>query len=92
MNDIDARAVPALGGHYGEFRLVTKAGWTRVQENGDDAIFDTADEAELMAWRAMKAAGFGLIRADSSASSGAGPGYSTARAEAEKLFKPRGTT
>jgi hypothetical protein len=86
VNDIDARAVPALGGHYGEFRLVSKAAWQRVQQSGDDAIFDTAEEAELMAWRAMKAAGFGLIRADIVIST-TRKSISEARAEAERLFQ-----
>ncbi|PZP65245.1 MAG: hypothetical protein DI604_25075 [Delftia acidovorans] len=86
MNDIDARAVPALGGHYGEFRVVSRSAWMRVQEKGDDAIFDTAFEAETMAWRAAKAAGFGFIRADIEMPT-SGPVISAARAAAEKLFR-----
>lgn len=89
MNDIDARAVPALGGHYGEFRVVSRSAWIRVQENGDDAIFDTAFEAETMAWRAAKAAGFGYIRADIEIPTASTP-VSVARAAAEKYFRKSG--
>ena len=80
MNDIDARAVPTYGGFHGEFRLVSRAKWIRLTNNGVDRIYDTEHEAETMAWRAAKQQGFGLIRADGAVEAVGG------RAKAERLF------
>lgn len=83
MNDIDARSVPVAGGqHYGEFRLASKADWRRVRVKGKDQLYPDAWEAECMAWRAAKAAGFGVIRST-------GMKASKARTAAEQLFKPK---
>jgi hypothetical protein len=79
LNDIDARSVPTYGGHYGEYRLAARSNWTRVRVNGTDQIYDTPFEAEAMAWREAKKAGFGVIRSS-------GASATNARSEAEKLF------
>lgn len=79
MNDIGARAVPTIGGYFGEYRQVHKAAWKRVRDGSKDQVFETADRAELMAWRALKEHMFGLLRSS-------GEKAAAARSEAEKLF------
>lgn len=80
MNDIDARAVSTYGGYHGEFRLVSRAKWIRLKHGGADRIFDTADEAEVQAWRAAKVHNFGLIRSTDLPEAVGG------RAQAERMF------
>ena len=78
-NDIGARSVPVFGGYAGEFRHVDEARWRRVAKNGVEQIYESQFEAECMAWRALKAKFFSLIRGD-------GERATFARSEAEKLF------
>ena len=87
MNDIDARAVPALGGYYGEYKIFSRSTWIRLREQGGDAIFDSDYEAEAKAWRAAKAEAFGRIRAETDIPTSTCT--SDPRAEAEKFFKPK---
>lgn len=79
MNDVGARAVSTYGGWHGEFRQVHRADWRRVQHNGVDRIFDSADAAEVAAWRVLKTHMFGLMQRD-------GARATAARTEAENLF------
>lgn len=79
LNDINARSSPTYGGHYGEFTVARKSGWQRVEVNGVAQIYPTEFEAETMAWRAARAAGFGLMRSTQQRPV-------NVKSEAEKLF------
>lgn len=79
MNDVDARAVPVCGGFQGEFRKVHRAAYEPVSVNGVAQIYDTEHEAEVAAWRALKAHLCGDIV-------GSGEKVSAARSRAEELF------
>lgn len=79
MNDVNARAVQVEGGFEGQLRKVHKAAWEAVQVNGVAQVYDTAEAAELAAWRALKAHLCGEIV-------GSGQKVSAARTEAERLF------
>lgn len=54
-NDVNARAIPVMGGWEGQFRKVHKAGWEAVEVNGIAQLYGTAEAAELAAWRALRA-------------------------------------
>lgn len=79
MNGVNARAVPIFGGFQGEFRKVHRSEWEPVQVNGVAQLYDTADAAEVAAWRALLAHLQGDIV-------GSGDKASIARTEAEKRF------
>jgi len=80
MNDVDARGVPVYGGFHGEFREVHKSKWEKVCKAGIPQIYDTKDEAEVAAWRALRAHLCGIIRRE-------GPvGDLSTRSKAEELF------
>lgn len=85
MNEVDARAVPVYGGHRGEFRKVHRAAYEPVCVNGVPQVYPTKEEAELAAWRALKAHLCGDIV-------GSGEKASLAKAEAEfaKIFPGKG--
>jgi hypothetical protein len=78
--DCGARSASAYGGFYGEFRLMHRASWQRVQsKEGTDLIFDNPFEAEAIAWRVFHARMYPLVRGESV--------LSTAKSAAERLFK-----
>lgn len=79
MNDIDARSVETYGGFFAEFRVPSRSTWTRLRQDRTDKIFDSAFEAECMAWRELRDRAFGVIR-----STGQAP--TNARTEAERIF------
>lgn len=64
MNDVDARGIEVYGGFHGEFRKVHKADWEKVSSGGVVRVFDTKLEAEVAAWRALRAHFCGIIRRD----------------------------
>ena len=79
MNDVDARAVPVYGGYHGEFRKVHRAAYEAGRINGGPQVYDTADEAEVAAWRALRSHLCGdIVRS--------GDRASAARSEAEAMF------
>lgn len=79
MNGVDARAVPVRGGYHGQFRKVHRSDWEPVQVNGKPIVYVTSHEAEVAAWRALRAHLCGDIVGD-----GAKP--SATRSKAEELF------
>ena len=80
MNDIDAKAMPAFGGCHGIFRKVHKVGYEKVCDKpGQLILFTPLWEAEIAAWRALRAHIRGeMLRW--------GDPVSLARLEAEKHF------
>ncbi len=79
--DCGARSALAYGGFYGEFRLMHRARWQRVQtKEGIDQIFDDPFEAEAIAWRVFHARMYPLVRGEAVALSGI-------KSAAERLFK-----
>lgn len=83
MNDVNARSVPVMGGYEGQFRKVHRSEWEPVRRNGIAEIFETADAAEVAAWRALR----GHICGDIV---GSGDKAALARIEAGKLFPGKG--
>ena len=79
--DCGARSALAYGGFYGEFRLMHRAVWQRVQtKEGVDQIFDNPFEAEAIAWRVFHAKMYPLVRGEAGV-------LSDLRSAAERLFK-----
>lgn len=79
-NRADARAVPLPNGQFrGEFRRVHKS-WDAVSVNGQVQSYDTAEQAELAAWRALGR----YLQPDLVAG---GDRYSAARESADKGFR-----
>lgn len=79
MNEVDARAVPVYGGYHGEFRKVHRAVYEQVAINGVPQVYQTAAEAEIAAWRALKSHLCGdIVRS--------GEKMSAERSQAEELF------
>ncbi|MER8387286.1 hypothetical protein NKH14_17515 [Mesorhizobium sp. M1380] len=76
-NEVNARSVPVYGGFQGEFRKVHRSEWEPVQVNGVAQLYDTADAAEVAAWRAL----LGHLQGDIV---GSGTKASIERTEAEK--------
>lgn len=55
MNSIDVKTERVAHGTFiGYFRTVRMGGWKIVQKGGKRQLFDTAEQAELAAWRAMR--------------------------------------
>lgn len=55
-NAIAVRAVAnTYGGFFAEIKKVHRATWERVRVNGEEQVYDTADQAEVAAWRALHA-------------------------------------
>lgn len=79
MNDVDARATPVYGGYHGEFRKVHRAAYEPVCVNGIAQVYPSAHEAEIAAWRALKAHLCADIVGD-------GQKASAAKSKAEALF------
>lgn len=79
MNEVNARAVPVMGGYHGLLRKVHRADYETVNENGVPILFASAQEAEIAAWRALKAHLQGDIV-------GSGEKASAALSEAEAKF------
>jgi hypothetical protein len=79
MNDVDARAVPVYGGFRGEFRKVHRAMFEPVCVGGVPQVYETAHEAEIAAWRALKAHLCGDIV-------GSGEKASAAKSKAEQMW------
>lgn len=89
MNEVNARAVRIHGGHQGQFRKVHKADWETVCINGIPQVYDTADQAEVAAWRALKAHLQGDIVGSGEKSSAI---LTDAEAKFQKLFRGGGKT
>ncbi len=85
MNEVNARAVEMSGGFQGQMRKVHRAGWEPVCRNGQPVLFASEHEAEIAAWRALKAHLCGDIV-------GSGEKASIAKAEGEfaKIFPGKG--
>ncbi|AMS41183.1 hypothetical protein [Aminobacter aminovorans] len=79
MNEVNARAVPVMGGFEGQFRKVHKAAWESVCINGVAQLYPTQFEAETMAWRALHSHLCGVIV-------GTGDKVSPMRSKAEAQF------
>ncbi|TPM19795.1 hypothetical protein [Mesorhizobium sp. B2-3-6] len=79
MNGVNARAIATRGGFEGQFRKVHKSEWEPVQVNGVPQLYETADAAEVAAWRALLAHLQGDIV-------GSGEKASIARTQAEERF------
>ena len=79
MNEVNARAVPVMGGWRGEMRKVHKAEYEPVCRDGVPVLFASALEAEVAAWRALKR----HLCADLV---GSGEKMSAARSKAEEMF------
>lgn len=78
-NDVNARSHPVMGGFEGQFRKVHRSNWESVAVNGVVQIYETAELAELAAWRALRSHLCGDIV-------GSGTKVSAARSKAEELF------
>lgn len=89
MNGVNARSVPIFGGFEGQFRKVHKADWEPVQVNGIPQLYDTADAAEVAAWRALLAHLQGDIVGSGEKASAA---LSKAEAKFGKLLRGGGKT
>lgn len=79
MNDIEVRVVANMNGFEGQFRKVHKADWEAVCVNGVAQLYATRQDAEIAAWRALKAHLQGDIV-------GAGDRASAKKSRAEELF------
>ena len=79
MNGIEVRVVAIMNGFEGQFRRVHKASWEAVSVNGVAQLFATRQDAEIAAWRALKAHLQGDIV-------GIGGKASAARSKAEEAF------
>jgi hypothetical protein len=77
-NDVNARARKTPIGFVGEIRKVHRSDYELVCENGIAIIFATEHEAEIAAWRALRAHLCGVI---------VGDGEKTAVANAEAEFR-----
>lgn len=80
MNDAEVRAVPESNGFRGEFKKVHRTKWEPVCQNGQPLLFDTKDQAEVAAYRALMKHlfGDGIVRDGEKASA--------ARSQAERQF------
>ncbi len=78
-NEVNARSVPVYGGFNGEFRKVHRSTWEKVCEGGTPRVYDTAADAEVAAWRALRSHLCGDIVSS-------GLERTTARSKAESLF------
>lgn len=80
MNDAEVRAIPESNGFRGEFKKVHRSEWNVVCLNGQPQLFDTKDQAEVAAYRALMKHlfGDGIVRDGEKASA--------ARSQAETLF------
>lgn len=79
MNEVAVRVVAVSNGFEGWFRRVHKAAWEPVMINGVAQLYADARDAEIAAWRALKAHLQGEIV-------GTGGAASAARSKAEDLF------
>lgn len=82
MNEVNATSRPAPGGGYhGLLRKVHRADYEPVQENGIPVVFPSAHEAEIAAWRALRAHLCGdIVRDGETIAAGA-------KAKAEAFFR-----
>jgi len=80
VNNAEVRVVPEYGGYRAEYRKVHRSEWYPVKVNGVAQLFDTPEQAENAAYRALMKHifGDGIV--------GSGEKASLAKAEAEKLF------
>ncbi|RUV81410.1 hypothetical protein EOA60_20855 [Mesorhizobium sp. M1A.F.Ca.IN.020.06.1.1] len=80
MNDAEVRAVPESNGFRGEFKKVHRTDWEPVCENGVAQLFDTEEQAQVAAYRALMKHlfGDGIVRDGEKASA--------ERSKAEALF------
>lgn len=89
MNDVDARAVPVMGGYQGQMRKVHKADYEAVCVNGVPQVFPTEHAAEVAAWRALRAHIRGEIVGSGERASAA---VSEAEAKFGRIFRGGGKT
>lgn len=84
MNAAEVRAIPEMNGFRGEFQKLDRAGWHAVQLNGVVQLFETEDQAQVAAYRAMieHIFGRGIVRSGEKASA--------AKIAANKIFPGRG--
>lgn len=54
MNDVNARAVPAMGGFVGQIRKVNRADYETVCRDGKPILFSCRKDAEIAAWRTLR--------------------------------------
>lgn len=81
MNAAEVRAIPEMNGFRGEFQKLDRAGWHAVQLNGVVQLFETEDQAQVAAYRAMIQYLFGgIVRS--------GETVPAARIAADKIFRP----
>ncbi|RUV07958.1 hypothetical protein EOA79_02390 [Mesorhizobium sp. M1A.F.Ca.IN.020.03.2.1] len=79
MNSAEVKAVPVSNGYEGHFKKIHRSEWEPVCENGIAQLFDTEEQAEVAAYRALMKHIFGDIVRD-------GEKASTALSEAEEKF------
>lgn len=80
MNNAEVRAVQVYNGWEAFFRKIHRAEWFPVQVNGVTQLYETQDQAEVAAYRALMKHlfGDGVV--------GTGERAGSARDEAEKMF------
>jgi len=89
MNDAEVRAIPESNGFRGEFKKIHRSDWEVVSKNGQPQLFDTKDQAEVAAYRALMKHIFGDIVRDGDR---AGHALSEAEAKFGKLLRGGGKT
>ncbi|TIU02313.1 MAG: hypothetical protein E5W43_00790 [Mesorhizobium sp.] len=90
MNDAEVRAIPESNGFRGEFKKVHRSEWNVVCLNGQPQLFDTKDQAEVAAYRALMKHlfGDGIVRDGEKASAA----LSQAEEKFGKLLRGGGKT
>lgn len=83
-NEAEVRAVPEMNGFRGEFRKVHRSEWYAVEVNGIAHLFETPEQAEIAAYRALMKHLFG----DGIVASG--DKVALAKIEANKIFPGKG--
>ncbi|RUV23453.1 MULTISPECIES: hypothetical protein [unclassified Mesorhizobium] len=80
MNSAEVKAVQVSNGYEGHFKKIHRSEWEAVCENGIAQLFDTKDQAEVAAYRALMKHlfGDGIVRDGEKASA--------QRSQAETLF------
>ncbi|TGT72926.1 hypothetical protein EN802_13690 [bacterium M00.F.Ca.ET.159.01.1.1] len=90
MNDAEVKAVPVGNGFEGHFKKVHRSDWQPVCQNGQVQLFDTKDQAEVAAYRALMKHlfGDGIVRDGEKA----GAALSQAEEKFGKLLRGGGKT
>jgi hypothetical protein len=81
VNEAEVRAVPIYGGFTAQFRKIHRSGWHDVKINGEVQTYDTAEQAEVAAYKALMRHlfGDGIVRDGETASA--------TRTKAEAIFR-----